>query len=405
MTAAKTKEPKLSSTQPNRRGLFAPRMGKQTRVQEVCGRLTKLAHELGPDAKLPTVLQLRDSLGVSVTTINTVLSELESRQIVRRRHGVGIYVAPRIRQHRISLVCAPSFLSVAGASPFWKILIEQVNLRAESEREILTLHFSTEPLLAAEISSLDTLVSPSLPEGLAEDIRQGRVDGILGIGLSPATADWIDEQQVPFVAFAGPAKYTFGLDSAEVIRSGAAGLAQFGCQRLGYWTALAPYRQLTHDIDDRNLSVFRDAIAKAGLPFLPELVRENYHLIPPDGGSHSVSHQEQGYNNGMRVFGPDSDPSQWPDGIMSCDDMLTLGLLAALQRLGLTAGKDVLIATHVNAGSPALLGWEDRLIHLEIDPAEIVNGMFDTLELLMNGEILPKEDKEIKPQLRLPETD
>jgi DNA-binding LacI/PurR family transcriptional regulator len=401
MTATKTQEKKPRSEQSLvRRGILSPPIGKQTRVQEVCGTLTKLAHELGPNAKLPTVVQLRDRLGVSVTTINTVLSELEARQIVRRRHGVGIYVAPKIQQHRISLVCAPSFLSVSGPSPFWRILVEQANRRADSEREMLILHFSTEPLLTMEGAPIDV---PALPEGLAEDIRQGRVDGVLGIGLSPATAEWIEEQNVPFVAFAGPANYTFALDSADLIRQAVRILAQSGCERIGYWTTLSPYRPLTYNIENINLSVFRDALQEAGQPFYSSLVRENYYLIPPEGGSHSVTHQEQGYHNGMKVFGPDASSSEWPDGIVSSDDMLTLGLLSALQRLKIPVGEELKIATHVNTDSPVLLGWEDRLIRLEVDPSEIVNGMFDTLESLMNGETLAPMDKEIKPQLRLPE--
>jgi DNA-binding LacI/PurR family transcriptional regulator len=390
---------------PGRRDISSPRIGKQTRVQEVCGALTKLAHELGPDAKLPTVLQLRDRLGVSVTTINTVLSELETRQIVRRRHGVGIYVAPRIRQHRISLVCAPSFLSVAGVSPFWKILIDQVNRRAESEQEVLSFHFATETLRAEALTEeIGKAPVPALPESLAEDIRQGRVDGILGIGLSPATAEWIEDQQVPFVAFAGPGRFAFGLDSAEVVRKGTASLALAGCDRIGFWTALSPYRVHGTDFSESaELPVFRDALKKAGLEFDPRLVCENYHLRPPGGGTHSITHQEQGYNAGMRVFGPESDPAQWPDGIMSCDDMLTLGLLAPRQRLGVAVGVTVKIATHANAGSPVLLGWENRLVRLEVDPSAIVNGMFDTLESLMNGDTVENLEKEIKPQLRLPQ--
>ncbi len=222
--------------------------------------------------------------------------------------------------------------------------------------------------------------------------------------MSPATAEWIEDQQVPFVAFAGPGKYAFSLDSAEVVRQGTSHLAKAGCERIGYWTALSPYRLHTLEIDNAQRAVFRDAVTAAGLRFDPTLVCENYHLIPAGGGTHSVTHQEQGYNAGMQVFGPESDPALWPDGIVSCDDMLTLGLLAALQRLGVAVGETVKIATHVNAGSPVLLGWEDRLFRLEVDPSEIVNGMFDTLESLMNGESIKNMDKEIKPQLRLPES-
>ena len=71
-----------------RRGSGA-RIGKQTRFQLACERLIELAHELGPDAKLPTVLQLRDRLGISIATLNSVLNELEAQRVVRRKHGIG----------------------------------------------------------------------------------------------------------------------------------------------------------------------------------------------------------------------------------------------------------------------------------------------------------------------------
>ena len=75
-----------------------------------------------------------------------------------------------------------------------------------------------------------------------------------------------------------------------------------------------------------------------------------------------------------------------PNGIVSTDDMLTQGLLMALGRHGLRAGEDVRIATQANQGSPALLGWEDRITRLEFAPIEIVATMFAALEALMDGE-------------------
>src|SRR5688500_12473756 len=103
---------------------------RQTKLQETCGQLEDLAHSLGPDAKLPTVIQLRDRFGVSVATLNSALTELEAQRVIRRKHGVGIYVSPRIRQRTVCLICDPSFFRVAGASPFWNLLVDQVRQRA-----------------------------------------------------------------------------------------------------------------------------------------------------------------------------------------------------------------------------------------------------------------------------------
>src|SRR5690349_21798618 len=91
---------------------------RRTKLQETCGQIENLAQTLGPDAKLPTVIQLRDRLGVSVATLNSAFTELEAQRVIRRKHGVGIYVSSRIRQRTVCLICDPSFFRAVGASPF-----------------------------------------------------------------------------------------------------------------------------------------------------------------------------------------------------------------------------------------------------------------------------------------------
>jgi DNA-binding LacI/PurR family transcriptional regulator len=378
-------------------------MGKQTKFQEVCGRLTDMAHQLGPDAKLPTVLQLRDRLGVSIATLNSVLSELETQRVVRRRHGVGIYVAPDIRQHRVSLICDPSFFHVVGTSPFWGLLVEQVRRRVEAEREAFSFHFALEvPNKNTGDNAEDDLVGehPYLPDAMVEDLRGGRVDAVLGVGLPEFTADWIERQNVPFVSFAGPGKYRCGLDSDEIIRQGVANLCQQGCRRIGYWGVVSPHRFVTPQVELSAIRVYKEALSASGRSFDPDLVWDNQHLIPEGGGVHALSHQEQGYHAAMEAFGPHTEPADWPDGIFSADDMATQGLLTALQRLGIQVGGQIKIVTHSNAGSPALLGWEDRLTRLEVDPAQIVGGMFDIVEDLLHGKEPDKSFICVKPCLR-----
>lgn len=378
-------------------------MGKQTKFQEVCGRLTDLAHQLGPDAKLPTVLQLRDRLGVSIATLNSVLAELETQRVVRRRHGVGIYVAPNIQQHRVALICDPSFFHVVGTSPFWGILVEHVRRRAEAEREAFSFHFALE---ASERNSADsssdelTATTPALPEGMLEDLRGGRIDAVLGVGLPQQTSDWIEREGIPFVAFAGPGKYIVGLDSNEIIRQGVASLCDQGCQRIAFWSVIAPHRYVVPDADSKSVALFKRILSDNNRAFDPDLVWDNQHLIPSGGGMHTLSHQEQGYHAAMELFGPHTSPGDWPDGIFSTDDMATQGLLTALQRLGIRVGEGVKIVTHANAGSPALLGWEDRLTRLEVDPAEIVGGMFNMVEDLLHGKEPSAAFVYVKPRFR-----
>lgn len=65
------------------------------RLKATCIKLHDMAIELGPEAKLPTITELRAELGVSIYTLNDAVRELERRQILRSINGVGIYVTPR----------------------------------------------------------------------------------------------------------------------------------------------------------------------------------------------------------------------------------------------------------------------------------------------------------------------
>jgi hypothetical protein len=53
---------------------------------------------------------------------------------------------------------------------------------------------------------------------------------------------------------------------------------------------------------------------------------------------------------------------------------MTTGALAAFRELGPRVGEDVRVATHVNAGSVLLYGYESRLARVEVDPAEVVRA-------------------------------
>ncbi|BCJ56886.1 winged helix-turn-helix domain-containing protein [Micromonospora endophytica] len=61
----------------------------------------RIAHEIEtsirsgarePHSKLPTLLELREAYGVSETTIKFALVWLESRHLIYRHQGKGIYV-------------------------------------------------------------------------------------------------------------------------------------------------------------------------------------------------------------------------------------------------------------------------------------------------------------------------
>jgi DNA-binding LacI/PurR family transcriptional regulator len=146
---------------------------------------------------------------------------------------------------------------------------------------------------------------------------------------------------------------------------------------------MTPQRPVEFSPTDSQVEAFQQALQEHGLPFLPQLLRHGYQLAAGERQTVRQSHQEQGFHFAQEVF---SGPRKWrPDGVVIADDMMTHGALIALDKLKVRAGTDLKIATHANRGSMVLLGREDDLTLIEIDPAEIVQAMFDMLETLMAG--------------------
>ena len=342
----------------------------------LCHQLYELANGLGPDAKLPTVVQLRDSMDVSMATLNSALKELESHNVIYRKHGVGIYVSPELNQNSVCLVCDSTFMSSANHSPFWDILIEQARQRATTHNENFELHFSHP----------NGALNAPLQRGLSREIEAGQVDGIIGVGFQSKAVEWIEAQGVPFVSIFGSGQYRLNLDQGSVFRMGIKHLQQNGCRRVGLWMPVPPNRPrdtewwVPHAANGNQFLALTD---EAGLQSHPELIRLSLHYLPTPGGLTTASHQEQGFQTATEVF---SSPRQeWPDGLVISDDMMTQGALVAMRELRVRPGIDVKIASHANRGSPALIGLEKDLTLLEFDPAEIVNTAFSMLEDLMSG--------------------
>lgn len=379
----------------------------QPKARHVCAQLSDLAHRLGPDARLPTIVEMRREMGVSLTTLSSALGELEARQVIYRVHGVGIFVSPQIRRS-VVLLCAPHFFATATTSPFWNILVEEAERRAALGNESFSLHFAT-PAPRRDPNSAP------LHEGLLADIRAGRVHGIGAVGLNRDDTEWIEAQGAPVVAFAAPGRYAVNIDNDAVARLGTQALQAQGCRRIGFWRPAWGFATGAADAPSSNLPLsrrtsdeakaFRRALRGCKLPFDAALVRDNRVSTV---GALVESHQEQGYRAAFEVFGGKTKArgtkarraKALPDGLVISDDMMTHGALVALQKLGVRVGRDIQIATHSNRGSMVLLGREDELTRLEIDPAQVAQTMFETLEKLMIGESVEARNVLIKPILK-----
>lgn len=363
-------------------GLAPGPFGRQRKFEWLCTQLRAMAERMEPDAKLPTMVQLRDALGVSTATLSSALDALEAGYVIYRRHGVGIYVSPRLRRKTICLVCDPGLLSGGGSSPFWDLLVEQARRRAAAHDEAFSFH----------LGRPHGHPGAPLQDGLMADIQAGRVDGLLCVGLDRATADWLDAQKIPTVVFAGASRWMVNLDGEEGIRLGVRELAAQGARDLALWHHTAPPRpDDPPPSEDKEIrEMFRQALAEHGLPYDPARIVDNREHP-------SLTKQEQGYQTAMDVFGQEGTK---PDGIYIGDDLMTQGALTALKNLGIRPGRDARIATHANVGSPVLLGQEDALTLIEIDPEEVTGEIFRMLETLMDNKTPVQPSVLVKPRVK-----
>jgi DNA-binding LacI/PurR family transcriptional regulator len=98
-------------------------------------------------------------------------------------------------------------------------------------------------------------------------------------------------------------------------------------------------------------------------------------IYPPFG--------EQGYRAALGTWRLPR--NEWPDGILVTDDLMMQGALGGMRECGVEVGRDVKVVSHANVGSPTLLGYEKDLTLLEVNPSEIVEVLFSTLDKAMNG--------------------
>jgi DNA-binding LacI/PurR family transcriptional regulator len=376
----------------------------QNKTQAIRSSLLELANDLGPDARLPTMNELRDSLGVSVVTLNRALSELEAQGIISRRHGVGIFVSSQLGQKTIGLVFDRNIFG-ANASPFWDMLISKARDRASSHNEKFSLFLA----MGSDSEGLQ------IPHDLTNAVTQGRLHGIIFIGPDQRAVQWLEER-IPLVAYANiHASHYVSIDGGALVRLGTQRLVEQGCQRIGLWIPTGLWVGPNRVGDSyAEMDAFRETIEAANLPFRPRWIKEDYWRAPPthphaagfppgilaDVLSNTSSFQEQGYYMALEVFGDHHAREDIPDGLVIINDLMTRGAMTAFSKLNIKPGADIKIATHANKGSTALLGYEDDLTLMEIDVEELVDILYQMLEARIADQELFVTKVALAPKLR-----
>ena len=362
-----------------------------TKTQASSNYLAALARKLGPGEKLPTMAQLSVELGISVMTLNRALSELEAQGIVVRRQGSGTYVADTLSQTAVALVYDRDVFG-PDASPFCSLLLHEATKLAEASDEKFNLYL-TMPEIEGE------LTGPPIPADLDEAIRTKRLGGVLFAGESnPAALQWILDQGVPLVALshAPVAPFRVRINHAQVAALGVQQLAKRGCKRIALWIPAGVGIGAERVGESfAELDAFKNALAENGLNYDGNLVLQRQQLSARVPATPLGSNREQGRNAAQTVFGGARE--NWPDGVVCLDDMMALGALPEMKKLGVEVGRDVQFATHTNVGSSLLVGFGEELILLPIDPARVAGAMSQMLESLLRGEELSEAVVSVGP--------
>jgi len=347
-----------------------------------------------PGEPLPSYTEMIRTYGVGQSTIDRVLRDFETSGLITRHAGKGIFVSPRASKKTVGFVLGRDVFQ-PGHSPICSMLLQQCRDRARKGRENFKFYLDLPD--AAEIHA-----DISLHHELLDDIKSERLDGVMLVwSYGPEETKWVRSFGTPLVSLGAEADvdaHSVIIDYIDLVKQGAKALAEAGCRKIGFLSSSGYLRQRGFR---RDISQIEAVLGRHGLQLDPELVLEDRSDRSINAGG-TMSNEELGFDimrtflTARRVAGGAPLPF---DGLISDDDMMTRGILAALHENGTVLNERLQIATHANKNSPALMGYERNLILLQIDPHEIVNAMFSLLEPMMEGRKIEKTKRYIKPKL------
>ena len=341
----------------------------RSRTDEVGERLLKMARARGPGIKLPTIGEMELQFGVSRTTLERAMVKLETRGILRRKRGSGIYVEPAIRTKTIGVVFGGDIFS-PEYSPFWSLLLQAVREQAGG-RELV-------PRAYLDVSEGSGGLGGHAQ--LAEDLEARRLDGMLL--LAPAyehdEAAELRACGVPLVVFGGTrtADPKVTIDWHPLLRQAGAELARSGCRHVGLLASPA------------HRAILEQAFRQAGADDvrIDDWSYETWaSTIPGAGNRENCAHRLTAQMIARRGTTP------LPNALVSLEDTMTRGAVTALLQADLQPGRDIRIVSAENKRSPVLEPYAADIIRIAIDPQECMKAALDMLETLMDGRT-PKEN-------------
>lgn len=323
--------------------------------------LERMARHIGPGNKLPTVRDLCKTMRISRYTMDAALNDLESRGLLSRKHGSGLYVTSLAHVRRVALVLRRDILESSRGRPDSTHLIIDA-LRSESaQRNAILTCYSYAPDFDRDRLG---------PQPIEWDIQNGRVDALILTGLAAEDIKRFDNQGIPSVVFSGDVvqhSYQVKWDSQAVVIKGVQALVKHGRERI----ALAYPTHADNTAYGDALSIFGQSMHKAGLKV------DSQWLLPFTADNVSLRSLEA-----FRQFHKFWAQSHHPNALLSLDDQYTAGVLHAAEFLHINVPEDLMIASHANKGMN--LFGDHRVLRIEYDMAEVATKLLQTLEELMS---------------------
>ena len=340
----------------------------------LCSRLKGLALQLGPDARLPTVVELCAKLDVAKVTLDGALRRLESERVLVCHPGRGIFVSPTIRQKTLGVVFGGNIFS-PGFSPFWSLLLQAVQDQARGRNLV--------PRAYLDISEANGGLGGHAQ--LVEDLDERRLDGVLL--LSPQSdqdeAGLLRKSGIPFVVFGGAhPDWCVTLDWDPFLRAAARELAPAGCRRIGLIGPPAHAATLAKALRE----------AGAGEPVIADWSYETWaSIIPGAGTRENCAHRLTEQMIAAAAATP------LPDTLVSMEDTATRGAITALLQAGLQPSRNIRIVTTENKGSSVLEPYAADITRVAIDPRECMKAALEMLTTLMNGGTPAENPVRVRP--------
>lgn len=351
---------------------------RETKADRISRELECLARELGPGERLPSVRSLCDSLEISLATLNTAMRSLEVRGVIDRRHGSGVYVTESISTKRIAVVVNSGFL-LAGGSPVWGMLMGELMARLPAG--------DAEGAIFIAIPPKQGGLPAELPTDLLYAIDQGRVDGVVAVGMSEVAILPFEKSGIPVVSFSGSGHWMFRINVAgmagdlaqQFVKEGKKTAVVAGCTSRAQW------------------ELARDAVEQAGLNVVGG---DNSHWVDGD----LVERMSQPFFHCGQDFAVQFEKvvtgAEKPDVLFLMDDMFAHGFLMVWRN---SIHRDLVeLACHSNRELRMFMGWEGQMGLMEIEVFVLAQILVDAIMLLVSDRVLNTADLTKSLALRHP---